>query len=189
MEILNWVIPLIHFPSHLSSIQNVLMSVYLVILILFRFLLQVIFFASFFQFYLITVSHSDCWIYWSLLDFIFKTFDLSEIHDMLTAYISMCGGFRHVVNKYYYGKSGRGVLPDIFNKYSLNTRPSWPQTLSFECREVRRKRKNGKYSHCPFCVRICFYRELGNCVIKNVIWLMKVTLLMNLLFWLMRLNS
>ena len=81
---------------------------------------------------------------------------------MLTAYIRMCGGFRHVVNKYYYGKSGRGVLPDIFGKYSLNTCPSWPQTLSFECREVRRKIKNRKYSRCLFCVRICFYRELGN---------------------------
>ena len=75
----------------------------------------------FFQFYLVTVSYCNCLIYWSLLDFIFKTFDLSEIHDMLTAYISMCGGFRHIVNKYYYGKSGRGALPDIYKKYSLNT--------------------------------------------------------------------
>ena len=103
----------------------------------------------------------------SLLDFIFKTFDLSEIHDILTAYIRTCGSFRHVINKYYYGKSGRTVLPDIFKNYSLNTCPSWPQTLSFECREVRRKRNNGKYYHCPFCVRICFNRELGNCVIKK----------------------
>ena len=74
-----------------------------------------------FVFYLITVSHSDCWICLLLLDFIFKSFDLSEIHDILTAYISRCGGFRHVVNKSYYGKSGRGVLPNIFKKYSLNT--------------------------------------------------------------------
>jgi len=140
------VIPLIHFPSHLSSIQAVLMSVYHVIQIMFGFLLQVIFFFFFpnligngLTFYFL--------IYWSLLDFIFKTFDLSEIHGMLTAYIGMCGGFRHVVNKYYYGKSGRGVFPDIFEKYSLNTCPSWPQTLSFECREVR-KRKNRLYSHC-----------------------------------------
>ena len=79
------------------------------------------FFASFFQFYLRTVSHSDYWVYLSLLDFIFKSFDLSEIHDMLTTYNSMCGDFRNVVNKYYCGKSGRGVLPDIFEKYSLNT--------------------------------------------------------------------
>ena len=150
----------------MSSIQNVLMSVYLVILILFRFLLQVIFFASFFQFYLITVSYSNCWICLSLLDFIFKTFDLSEIHDMLTVYIRMCGGFRHVANKYYYGESDRGVSPDISKNYSLNTCPSWPQTLSFKYREVRRKIKNGKYYHCPFCVRIFFYREVGNHVIK-----------------------
>ena len=78
----------------------------------------------------------------------------------------MCGSFRHVVNKYYYGKSSRGVLPDIFEKYSLNTCPSWPQTLSFECREVR-KRKNEQYSHCSFCVRTYFYREVGNYVIKK----------------------
>ena len=85
---------------------------------------------------------------------------------MLTAYISMCGSFRHVVNKYYYAKSVRGVLPNIFEKYSLNTCPSWPQTLSFECREVR-KRKNEQYSHCSFCVHICFYRKVENCVIKK----------------------
>ena len=141
------------------------MSVYPVIQILFGFLLQLISFASFFQFYLITISHSDCLIYLSLLDFIFNTFDTSEIHDMLTAYISMCGGFWHVVNKYYYGKSSRGVLPDIFGKYNLNTCPFWPQTLSFESREVR-KRNNKQYSHRPLCVRICFYREVVNCVIN-----------------------
>ena len=102
-----------------------------------------------------------------VIRFHLQNFGLSEIHDMLTAYISMCGGFRHVVNKYYYGKSDRGVLPDIFKNYSLNTCPSWPQTLPFECREVGRKRKNEKYSHSPFCVRICFYRDLGNYVIKK----------------------
>ena len=78
----------------------------------------------------------------------------------------MCGGFRHVVSRYYYGKSDRGVLPGIFEKYSLNTYPFWPQTLSFECKEVR-KRKNEQCSPCPFCVRICFYREVGNYVIKK----------------------
>ena len=85
---------------------------------------------------------------------------------MLTPYISMCGDLRHVVNKYYYGKSGCGVLPNIVEKYSLKTCPSWPPTLSFECREVRKK-KNEQYSHCPFCVHICFYREVENYVIKK----------------------
>ena len=47
---------------------------------------------------------------------------MREIHDMLTAYIRMCGGIQHVVNKYCCGKSGRGVLPDIFKNYSLNIR-------------------------------------------------------------------
>ena len=135
-----------------------------------------------FHFYLVTVSHYSCLLFWSLLNFIFKTFDLSEIIGMLTAYINMCGGFRYIVYRYYYGKSDRGVLPDIFEKY---TYPSWPQTLSFECREVR-KRKNEQCSPCPFCVRICFYREVGNYVIKNIICLTKAILLMNLLFLLMR---
>ena len=53
----------------------------------------------------------------------------------------MCDGVRYVVNEYYYGKSGRGVPSDIFKNYSLNTCPSWPQTLSFECREVRKKER------------------------------------------------
>ena len=90
---------------------------------------------------------------------------MSEIHDMLTAYIRMCGGFRHVVNKYYYGKLGRGVSPNIFKNYSLNTCSSWPQTLSIQCREVR-KRKNGQYSHYLFCARTCFYMDVGHYVIK-----------------------
>ena len=72
---------------------------------------------------------------------------------MLTTYIRMCDGFRHVVRKYYYGKLDHGDSPDIFKNYNLNTCPSWPQTLSFECREVR-KRKNQQYSYCPFYVRI-----------------------------------
>ena len=36
-----------------------------------------------------------------VIRFHLQTFDLSEIHGMLTAYIGICGGFRHVVNKYY----------------------------------------------------------------------------------------
>ena len=78
----------------------------------------------------------------------------------------ICGGFRHVVRKYYYGKSGRGNPPDIFKNNNLNTCPSWPQTLSFECREVR-KGNNQQYSYCPFCVRIYFYRDLGHYVITK----------------------
>ena len=67
----------------------------------------------------------------------------------------MCGGFRYVVKTYIFGKSGRGDTPDMFKNFNLNTCPSWPQALSFECREAR-KRKNEQYSNCPFCVRISF---------------------------------
>ena len=80
-------------------------------------------------------------------------FDLNEIFDKLTSYIRMCGSFRYVVRKYFFGKSGRGDTPDIFKNFNLNTYPSWPQTLPFECREVR-KRKNEQYPYCPFYARI-----------------------------------
>ena len=97
-----------------------------------------------FQFYLITVSHYHFWIFMLLLDFIFNFFDLSEIHDMLTTYrhIRMCSGFRYIVRKCYYGKSSRGDPPDIFKNYNSNTYSPWPLTLSFECRDVRKRKKS-----------------------------------------------
>ena len=53
--------------------------------------------------------------------------------------------------KISFGKSGRGDTPDTFNNFNFNTCPSWHQTLSSECREVR-KRKNEQYSYCPVLV-------------------------------------
>ena len=150
MEILNRVVLSILFPSHLPSIQTVLISGYLVIQILFEFLQQVFFFIFCFHFYLVTVSHYNCNLFWSLLDFIFKTFDLSDILGMLTVYNNMCGGFRHIVYRYYYGKSDRVVLPGIFEKYSLNTYPFWPQTLSFECKEFKKRTSSVLLAHFVF---------------------------------------
>ena len=62
----------------------------------------------------------------------------------------MCGGFRYVV-RIFFIKSGRGDTPDNFNNFNFNTCPSWPQTSSSECREVR-KRKNEQYFYCPVLV-------------------------------------
>ena len=56
-----------------------------------------------------------------LLDFVFDTFDLSAIFDRITGYIRLCGNFRCVISKYYYDKSGRGKIPDIFKTMDLNT--------------------------------------------------------------------
>ena len=87
---------------------------------------------------------------------------------MITGYIRLHGDFRFVVSKYYYGKSGRGKFPDIFNAIYLNTEhcSSWPQSLTFECREIR-KRKNNEFTSCPFCIRISFDRDIDHYVIKR----------------------
>ena len=55
-----------------------------------------------------------------LLDVVFDTFELNVIFDMITSYIRLHGDFRFVVSKYYYGKSGSGKIPDIFNTMDLN---------------------------------------------------------------------
>ena len=87
---------------------------------------------------------------------------------MITGYIRLYGDFRFVVSKYYYGKSGRGKFPDIFDTMDLNTEhySSWPQSLVFECRDIR-KRKNNEFISCPFCIRISFDRDIGRYVIKK----------------------
>ena len=80
----------------------------------------------------------------------------------------MHGDFRFVVSKYYYGKSSRGEFIDIFNTMDLNTEhySSWPQSLTFECREIR-KRKNNEFTSYPFCIRMSFDRDIGHYVIKR----------------------
>ena len=55
-----------------------------------------------------------------LLDFVFDTFDLSVIFDRITGYIRFCGDFRFAVSKYYYDKSSRGQILDIFKTVDLN---------------------------------------------------------------------
>ena len=87
---------------------------------------------------------------------------------MITGYIRLHGDFRFVVSKYYYGKFGRGKIPDIFNTKDLNTQncSSWSQSLTFEYWEIR-KRKNNEFSLCPFCIRISFDMDFCHYVIKR----------------------
>ena len=77
---------------------------------------------------------------------------------MITGYIRLHGDFRCVVSKYYYGKFGK----------DLNTQncSSWSQSLTFEYREIR-KRKNNEFSSCLFCIRISFDRDIYHYVIKR----------------------
>ena len=101
------------------------------------------------------------------LDVIFDTFELNVIFDMITGYIRLHGVFRFVISKYYHGKFGHGKITDIFNTMDLNTEhcSSWPQSLPFECRAIR-KGKNNEFISCPFYIRISFDRDIGHYVIK-----------------------
>ena len=87
---------------------------------------------------------------------------------MITDYSRLHGDFRCVVSKYYYGKSGRGKIPDIFNTIDLNIKhcSSWPQSLIFEFREIRKRKKN-EFTSCLFCIRISFDRDIYHYVIKR----------------------
>ena len=86
-------------------------------------------------------------IFYLFLDAVFDTFELNVIFDMITGYIRLHGEFRFVISKYYHGKVGHGKITDIFNTTDLNTEhsPRWPQSLPFECREIR-KRKNNEFT-------------------------------------------
>ena len=82
-------------------------------------------------------------------------------------YILYHGIFRFVMQKYYFGVTGRSDFPDVLANSYLDTTyfECWPQSISFDCREVR-KRKGCEHSGCPFCVRIAFNRSVGSYVVK-----------------------
>ena len=102
------------------------------------------------------------------IDIVFDTFELNVIFDILTGYIRLLCDFWLVVSKYYYGKSGRGKILDIFNTMDFNTEhcSSWPHSLTFECREIRKRKKN-EFTPWPFCIRISFDRDIDHCAIKR----------------------
>ena len=88
---------------------------------------------------------------------------------MITSYIRINGGFRFVFLKYYYGKSGREKIPDIFDTMDLNTEhcSSWPQSLTFECREIRKRKNNQEFTSCSFFICISFDRDIGHYVLTR----------------------
>ena len=57
-------------------------------------------------------------------------------------YISSHGGFRFTMRKYYFCLSGRSDIPDVLaNSYLDNIEfDRWPQSISFECREIRKRK-------------------------------------------------
>ena len=105
-----------------------------------------------------------------LLGHIYDTFDLSVIFEMIIGYIRLGGDFQYMVRKYYYDKSSRGEIPEIFKTIDLDTLlcSSWLQILSFECREIR-KRKNHEHMSCPFYVCLSFDRKIGRNIIKKCV--------------------
>ena len=57
-------------------------------------------------------------------------------------YISSHGGFRFVMRNHYVGASGRGDLLDVLLGVYLDPVyfPKWPQSITFECREIRKRK-------------------------------------------------
>ena len=102
-----------------------------------------------------------------MVGYSFGTFDLGIIVSKMRQYISSNGGFRFVMQKYYFGVSGRSDIPDVLANSCLDTSyfESWPQSISFDCREVR-ERKGCDHSDCPFCVRVTFDRSVCSYVVK-----------------------
>ena len=82
-------------------------------------------------------------------------------------YITSHGDFRFIINKYYFGESGRSSIPDILlNSYlDNNSCDHWPQSISIECREIQ-KRKGCDRTACSFCVRIVFDRAVSGNLFK-----------------------
>ena len=141
-----------------------------------------------FQLYWSKRPHFFCFKYlvWYVLNFIFvlvfidvlfDIFELNIIFDIISSYIRLHSEFRFVVSKYYYGISGLGKFPNIFNRMDLNKEycSSWPQSLTFECREIRkRKNMNSHRAHLIFV-----YLSIGILVtilLKEMFWLMRVML-------------
>ena len=97
----------------------------------------------------------------------FGTIYLGIIVSKMRQYISSHGGFRFVMRNHYFGVSGRSHVPDVLASSFLDTTyfQRWPQSISFECREIR-KRKGCEQSSCPFSVRIAFDRSVSSYVVK-----------------------
>ena len=108
------------------------------------------------------MSHFLFWLGYS-----FESFDLGIIVSKMRQYISSHGGFRFVMKNDFFGVSDRSDVPDVLASSYLDTTyfQRWPQSISFECREIRKK-KGCDHSGCPFSVRIAFDRSVSSYVIK-----------------------
>ena len=103
-----------------------------------------------------------------LVGYPFGTADLGIVVSKMREYISSHGGVRLVMQKCYFGVSGRSDFPGVLaNSYLNNTDfDRWLQSILFDCREIRR-RKGYSHSDCPSCVRVVFDRSVGGCVVKR----------------------
>ena len=77
-----------------------------------------------------------------LIGYSYGTVDLDIVVTKMRDYVSSHGGFRFAMRKYYFGLSGRIDLPDVPANSSLDTNEfdRWPQSISFECREIRKRK-------------------------------------------------
>ena len=117
--------------------------------------------------YILFYFLSNTFVSYYLEGYLFGTFDLGIIVSKIRQCISSHGGFRFVVKKHYFDVSGRSDVPDVLASSYLDTAyfQRWPQSISFECREIR-KRKGCEQSSCPFSVRIAFDRSVSSYVVK-----------------------
>ena len=81
----------------------------------------------------------DTFVSFYLAGYSFRTYDLGIIVSRMRQYIFFHGGFRFVMQMYYFGGSGRSDVPDVLANSYLDTTyfERWPQSISFDCREIR----------------------------------------------------
>ena len=76
-----------------------------------------------------------------MVGYSFGMFDLGIIVSKMREYIASHGGFRFVMQKYYFGVSGRSDVSDVLANSYLDTTyfERWPQYISFDYREVLKR--------------------------------------------------
>ena len=89
------------------------------------------------------------------------------VSTKMREYIISHGGFRFIINKYYFGESSRTSLPGVLFNLYLDTTicDRWSQSISIEHREIW-NRKGCDRTTCPFCVRIAFDRVVRGYIVK-----------------------
>ena len=82
---------------------------------------------------------ADTFVSFYFVGYSFGIFDLGIIVSKMRQYIYSHGGFRFVMQKYYFGVSGSIDVPGVLANSYLDTTyfERWSQSVSFDCREVR----------------------------------------------------